>query len=95
VTLPLFAAERQRPLHGARNTPTAIDRYLIPAANPPHVAAADHRRDRQTDGHLTVLRRSRVLREPRNYEQLVLIDRKLDVMSRLPLVNGWQFFGIP
>ena len=50
VSLPAFAAERRRLLHGA----PAPDRYLLPterrAANPPATAAAVDRRDRQTDG---------------------------------------------
>ena len=50
MSLPAFAAERRRLLHGA----PAPDRYLLPterrAANPPATAAAVDRRDRQTDG---------------------------------------------
>jgi len=54
VTLPAFAAERRRLLHGARCAPEAIDRYLLAAgrsaANPPVAAAAvDRWTDRRTD----------------------------------------------
>ena len=31
VTLPAFAAERRRLLHGARSAPAAVDRYPLPA----------------------------------------------------------------
>jgi len=44
MTLPAFAADSRRLLHGARSAPVAIDRYLLPArrsaTNPPVAAAA-------------------------------------------------------
>jgi len=48
MTLPAFAAERQRLLqHGASNAPAAVDRYLPPArrlaANQLTTVAADNR----------------------------------------------------
>jgi len=43
MTLPAFAADSRRLLHGARSAPVAIDRYLLPArrsaTNPPVAAA--------------------------------------------------------
>ena len=54
MTLPAFAAECPRLLHGASNASAAVDRYILPAwrlaANPPTVVAAVDRRDRQKDG---------------------------------------------
>ena len=54
TTLLAFAAERRG---AGRPLPAAVDRCLLPAANPPHAAAAIDRLDRHTDiqtgGHPT------------------------------------------
>ena len=64
VTLPAFAAERRRLLHGACSAPAAIDRYLLPAgrsaANSPAAMVAVDRWDRRTDGRTD----ARSLHEP-------------------------------
>jgi len=53
MTLPAFAAERRRLLHGTRSALAAINRYLLStgrsAANPPAAVAAVARWVRQTD----------------------------------------------
>jgi len=45
------AADRRAAVRRAAGRPAAagVDRYLLPAANPPHAAAAVDRRDKRTD----------------------------------------------
>jgi len=50
VTLPAFAAERQRLQHGAAASIDMCCRRRRSAANPPAAVAAVHQRDRRTDG---------------------------------------------
>jgi len=60
MQFPAFAAERRRPLHGARSAPAVIGRYFLPtersAANTPATVAAYgvDQWDGQTDGRPTV-----------------------------------------
>ena len=61
MTLPAFAAERRRVLHGARSALAAIDRHLLStgrsAANSPAAVGccrSTGQTDEQTDGHPTV-----------------------------------------
>ena len=54
MQFPAFAAERRRPLHGARSAPAVIGRYFLPtersAANTPATVAAWCRSVGRTDG---------------------------------------------
>jgi len=54
--LDLLTVEPKFTRPASREAAAAIDRYLRPtsAANPPAAAAAVDRRDRRTDGHLTI-----------------------------------------